>query len=167
MSRVNVWQKSPKINRWWVNVPFVLQCLSYVYWRFNFKIPWIVFGLSISLNNPQTHLVSRSGNAHYENRLWRSERPSTQIWGLDFVCLSKIRNSTFQSLKGSQTQSPPLPLQDVAGVNTAPITAVVTAGKTHVRARAPAAVCGTLPVASVVPQSWNQTHNLKKGSFPS
>lgn len=42
-----------------VNVPFQLQCLSYVYWRFNFKIPWIAFGLRIaSKTNPRIHLMS-------------------------------------------------------------------------------------------------------------
>lgn len=73
------------------------------------------------------------------------------------VYLSKIRNTTFQGLKGSKTRIPPLPLQDVAGVNTAPITAVVTAGKAHGGARAPAAVLCALPVTSFVLLSWKQT----------
>lgn len=48
-----------KDKQMWVNVPFQLQCLSYIYWRFNFKIPWIVFGLRIALiTNLQTHLMS-------------------------------------------------------------------------------------------------------------
>lgn len=63
-----------------------------------------------------------------------------------FVCV-EIRNVAFLGLK---TLIPPLPLQDVAGVNTTPSTAVVTAGETHVRARAPAAFCSTLPVTTVV-----------------
>ncbi len=48
-----------KDKQMWVNVPFQLQCLSYMYWRFNFKIPWIVSGLRIvSITNPQSHLMS-------------------------------------------------------------------------------------------------------------
>lgn len=65
---------------------------------------------------------------------------------------------------------PPLPLQDVAGVNTTPNAAVVTAGKTHVRAGAPAAFCSALPVTTVVPLGWEKkpkkTYYHKKRSFP-
>lgn len=63
---------------------------------------------------------------------------------------------------------PPLPLQDVAGVNTTPTAAVVTAGKTHVRAGAPAAFSSALPVTTVVPFGWEKkkTYYHKKRSFP-
>lgn len=57
----------------------------------------------------------------------------------------------FWVFKGIKSLIPPLPLQDVAGVNTTPTTAVVTAGETHVRAGAPAAICSALPVTTVVP----------------
>lgn len=50
------------------------------------------------------------------------------------VCLSEIEDSRFQCLKRNQAQILPLPLQDVAEVNTTPAAAVVTAGETHVRA---------------------------------
>lgn len=43
----------------WVNVPFQLRCLSYIYWRFNGKKHRIVFGLRFaSITNPRTHLMS-------------------------------------------------------------------------------------------------------------
>lgn len=72
-------------------------------------------------------------------------------------------------LKGIKPLIPPLPLQDVAGVNTTPTAAVVTAGKTHVRAGAPAAYCSTLPVTTVVPLGWGgkkTTYDHKERSVP-
>lgn len=71
---------------------------------------------------------------------------------VDLMCRlfvsSKIRSTAFGRLRGIKS----VPLQDVARVDAAPVTAEVAAGETHVRAGAPAAVRRALPVTSVVLQ---------------
>lgn len=92
----------------------------------------------------------------------RYKNIQAHLYSIDKVmCVGRTKMENAASI----SQIPSSPLQDVAGVDTAPVTAEITAGETHVWAWTPAAICGTLPITRVVAQSWKQAHNLKKGSF--
>ncbi len=89
-----------KDKQMWVNAPFRLQCLSSIYWKFNFKIPSIVFGLRFApTTNPQTHLMSYSGNACALKIDFEGVNCTAHKSEVQTVCLYKIRNAAFQSLK--------------------------------------------------------------------